>query len=206
LKIGKEQLGWLVAIPLLGIALIGLVLGLLNRPQPAPIEIIPALPTTTDLPTATSLPTVTPGPLRVYVSGAVLVPEVYTLPAGSIARDAVNMAGGFTADAVREAVNLAQILQDGMHIHVPAVGEEALAPAVRGETISVPAGLDGLININVATQAELEQLPGIGPSLAQEIIDYRQAHGPFTAVDEILNVSGIGPVKFEQIKDLITVD
>ena len=135
-----------------------------------------------------------------------LVPEVYVLPAGSIVRDVVGMAGGFTTDAAREAVDLAQAVHDGMHVHAPLVGETAPDPAAGTEPAADPADLTGPVNINVASQAELEQLPGIGPSLAQEIINYRQTHGLFAAVDEMVSVAGIGPAGFEQIKDLITVD
>ena len=92
-----------------------------------------------------------------------------------------------------------------MQIHVPAVGETVPAPPDRAPE-AFPDLFRDLININGATQPELEQLPGIGPSLAQEIIAFRETHGPFAAIDEITQVSGIGPAKYDQIKDLITVD
>ena len=72
--------------------------------------------------------------------------------------------------------------------------------------LSEPLTSSGPINLNTATSAELEQLPGIGPSIAQKVIDYRQTNGPFTAIEEIQNVSGIGPAKFEQIKDQVVVE
>ena len=92
-----------------------------------------------------------------------------------------------------------------MQIHVPAGGETGAAPSGRASE-ALPDLFSGLININRASQAELEQLPGIGPILAQEIIAFRETQGLFVAINEITQVSGIGPVKFEQIKDRITVD
>jgi competence protein ComEA len=184
-----------------------------RQAQPAPIEIIAPQPTAapaTPLPVATA----TPGPLRVYVSGAVVSPAVYELPPDSLINDAVRAAGGFAADADRAAVNLAQPAADGMQIHVPAVGQVAATPPA----VSLPVGDNstpavrmggittaGLININTATQTELEMLPGIGPSTATNIIAHREANGPFAAIEAIMDVPGIGEGKFEAIRDLITV-
>lgn len=163
---------------------------------PAPLVIEPPLPS------ATPLPTPTPSPMQVYISGAVAHPDVYTLPPGAIVRDAVDAAGGLTAEADRDRINLAQRLSDGEHVHIPRIGEAPTPIPQANEGTSAPSGP---ININTATQAELETLPGIGPALAQRIIDYREEHGPFTSIEQIQNVSGIGPAKFEAIKDLITV-
>src|SRR5690606_25448972 len=174
------------------------------RPAPIIIEPPPASPTPG--------PTATVQPLRVYITGAVLRPDVYSLPPGSIVRDLVRLAGDFTDAAAVEAVNLALPLADGMHVHVPAQ-DEVLAeppvisgPAPQANSLTGDAALPGaLVNINTASIAELETLPGIGPALAQKIVDHRAEHGPFATIEAILDVSGIGPAKFEAIRDLITV-
>jgi competence protein ComEA len=123
----------------------------------------------------------------------------YTLPLGSRIDDAVRAAGGPTADADLERINLAQILRDGQHIHVPRVGEVLPTPTPYG----LSAG--GRIDINLADAALLETLPGIGPTIAQRIIEYREMNGPFETAEQIQDVKGIGPTIFERIKDQITV-
>jgi competence protein ComEA len=154
--------------------------------------------------------------MNVFVSGEVAAPAVYELPAGSLIWDAVEAAGGFTAEAEREAVNLAQPVSNGLHVHIPAMGEAAeiplvsepmpLATAERVEvTIGEPAA-GALVNVNTATAAELELLPGIGPALAAAIIEYRTSNGPFTTVEELMDVPGIGPAKLEQMRALVTVE
>jgi competence protein ComEA len=189
----------------IGLALVAAITGLLLRYQrPAPITIEPPPPT------AVPTPTPTPGPILVYISGAVASPEVYALPAGSIVRDAVLAAGGLTGEADPDRINLAQHLNDGDHVHIPRVGEDAsavplAADAAAGSTDVTPTP-SGPININTATQEELEWLPGIGPALAARIIAYREAHGPFTSPEQIQNVSGIGPAKYADIKALIVTE
>lgn len=203
----KRNVVWLlsavVVTTALGMALLRLVEG---RARPAPIIIEPPPASPTPGPTATVQP------LRVYITGAVLRPDVYSLPPGSIVRDLVRLAGDFTDAAAVEAVNLALPLADGMHVHVPAQ-DEVLAeppvisgPAPQANSLTGDAALPGaLVNINTASIAELETLPGIGPALAQKIVDHRAEHGPFATIEAILDVSGIGPAKFEAIRDWITV-
>lgn len=179
------------------------------RPQPLELPPPAAVPTSTNAPEA--LATATLAPLAVYVTGAVRHPDVYELPPGSLAVAAVEAAGGFTAEADPVAINLARRLDDGMQLHVPSLAEAAPTPAPFSDPApavrSVPVDLfAGLVNINMATAAELEALPGIGPSLAERILAHREANGPFTAVEEILDVSGIGEAKFDAIRDLISVD
>jgi competence protein ComEA len=185
-----------------GLGVATMVLNGQTRPAPMVIEPAPA-------PQATA----TPAPLHVYVSGAVAHAAVYELPAGAIVGDAVERAGSFTEEAAVELVNLALPLHDGMHIHVPGREEAAGAvPPVVGDPAGglAPSALTtargGLVNINTATLAELDTLPGVGPSTAQKILDYRAANGPFGRIEEIMEVSGIGEGKFEQMKELITVE
>ncbi|MEZ4591228.1 MAG: helix-hairpin-helix domain-containing protein [Chloroflexota bacterium] len=196
---------------------VGMIVGaggvaLVGRAQPTPIVIQPPVPT------AQPQPSPTPGPLRVFVSGAVTAPAVYEMPHNAIVQQAVERAGGFTPEADTAVVNLALPLFEGMQIYVPTQDETAQQPpAVISEpvrSIGVDVGevtetaVDapaGLVNINSADVAELDTLPGIGPSTAEKIVEYRESNGPFATIDEITSVSGIGPAKFEQIQSFITV-
>lgn len=142
------------------------------------------------------------GEVVVHVAGAVSSPGVYTLPADSRVDDAVRAAGA-TADADLSQLNLAQKLADGQKITVPVAGA---APA-DGSSAATTADNDngGLININTATQEELESLPSIGEVRAQAIITYREEHGGFRTIDELKEVSGIGEKIFADIAPHITV-
>ena len=196
------------------IVLVCLILGggafiVARRPAPGPITIVtPTVPTFTPLPTLT--PTPTPAPLRVYVSGAVRVPDVYLLPPGSIVRDAIQAAGGPADDADLDRINLALALYDQQQVYVPCVGETTPAAPLPGDAPPpTPAASrdatspDGKVNLNTATLEQLDALPGVGPVIAQRILDYRDANGPFTAPEEIMEVKGIGPATYEKLQDLI---
>jgi competence protein ComEA len=158
-------------------------------------------------------PPPTPLPILVHVAGAVTHPGVYSLPQDSRVQDALNAAGGLLPEASAGFLNLAAPLQDGERIFLPtrvpttqpnAPGSAAdSTPASRSQAI--PTTVARRININTATLAELDTLPGIGPVTAQSIIAYREAHGPFNTIEDIMDVPGIGPATFERIKDLITV-
>lgn len=157
-----------------------------------------------------------PATVVVYVSGAVAAPGLVELPEGSRVGDAVTAAGGFAESADTAALNLARIVADGEQIDVPTVEEQASDPAaVSGQTGSAPASgssspsssaqTGGLVNINTATQAELETLPGVGPSTAKKIIDDRTANGPFKKKEDLKRVSGIGDKKYASLEASITV-
>jgi competence protein ComEA len=141
----------------------------------------------------TLLPTPMPGMLTVYVSGAVASPGVFTLPDGSRVDDAVQAAGGFAPGAEAERINLAVLLEDGQQIDVPGI--------VNTNHINA-----GRVNINTATVSELDALPGIGPTTAQTIVDYRLEHGEFQIIEDIQKVPGIGPATYNRIKDYITLE
>ncbi len=204
---------FLIAIGLIVGIIVAVLVMVLSRPiRPAAIEIkVPE--STASLATALPSLTETPGVLHVFVSGAVAVSDVYELPPGSLVKDAIVMAGGFTADANQFVLNQALTLNDGDHIHVPTMTETAETPPPLSTgaevTVRAPEGgsdiVEGLININTASQGELETLPGIGPALAQSIIDYRETIGLFETIEDIMKVSGIGTAKFEAMRDLITV-
>lgn len=139
----------------------------------------------------------------VDVKGAVLSPGVYALSSDERVIDALEKAGGLREEAATEAINLAQKLTDGMVIYVPTREEVGENQGV-SFTISPPPGQGtGKININLASVEELQKLPGIGPARAQAIVRYREEHGPFQSLEELTNVSGIGPKILENIKDQI---
>jgi competence protein ComEA len=150
------------------------------------------------------------------VTGAVVKSDVYFLPAGSIIKDAIAAAGGFTAEADRERINQALELQDQQQIHVPRLGEQDAPPPVQsapvsqrsspGSGVNAAPVSGGLINLNHASLEELDSLPGIGPAIAGRIIDYRQNNGNFKSIDELTEVSGIGPATLAKIRPLVTVE
>lgn len=137
--------------------------------------------------------------LTVHVAGAVVNPGVVTLDPGARVMDAVQQAGGPLPEADLDSLNLAQPVSDGQKITVPRKGEGV------GVQDGAASREGGRVNINTATKEELERLPGIGPTLAQRILDYREAHGGFRSVDELRKVSGIGPKKFEELKGLVEI-
>jgi competence protein ComEA len=148
-------------------------------------------------------PVPTEAPIIVHITGAVPRPGVYALPEGARVQDGISAAGGFLAEADKFGINLARVLEDGEQIDIPySAGASIVIPTPGIEVITSSSEL---IDINTAAQFELESLPGIGPTTAQKIIEYREANGPFASIEDIVNVSGIGPGTFERIKDLITV-
>ena len=185
---------WIIFLGIVGLVLTAVILIQVLRPSPQPILL------STATPQPASVATPTPYVLRVYVSGAVQYPDVYTLPQDSIVKDALQAAGGATEEADLERINLALPVSDGQQVHVPRLGDDTspVEPPSR-----LPAAASK-VNINTADLAALESLPGIGPSLAQRIIDYRQSNGPFTRIEDVMEVSGIGTATFEGIQDLIT--
>ncbi len=180
-----RRLAHFLAGLLAGLLAAGLLLLLISRPRGQPVEL---------------LPPPTPSPLRVHVAGAVARPGVYALQPGAIVQQALEAAGGAAPDAALEALNQAAPLEDGQQIVVPSRLAASASPAPPLSTAE-----NGRLNINTATPPELDRLPGIGPSLAQEIAAYREAHGPFQKIEDLLLVPGIGPAKLALIKDLVTV-
>lgn len=138
--------------------------------------------------------------IRVYVCGAVASPGVVEIPGGSRAEDALRAAGGFSQEAAREAVNLADWVNDGQKLYFPAQGEE-ISPENSGISDASP----GLVNINTADAAGLCTLPGVGESRAADIIAWREANGGFDSCEDIMKVPGIKDAMYEKIKDKIAV-
>jgi competence protein ComEA len=159
-------------------------------------------------------PPPTRSPLVVHVIGAVVKPGVYLMSEGTRVQDAVNAAGGLSAEADSNSINLAARLEDGQQVNIPgqdASPNESAALATSApfkvvETLTptaVPS--KSLININAATVEQLDALPSIGPVTAQSIITYRQQHGSFQRIEDIMDVPGIGQTTFDKIQKLITV-
>lgn len=212
--------GWLqrnfriLALALLWLLSLGGAALLARRPAPAPIEIIlPPTATMTPLPTATP----TPAPLRVHVSGAVRRPDVYVLAPDAIVKDAISAAGGFDAQADQASLNLAQPLYDGAQVYVPSQATAQAPPPVgvsapeatptaastnlSETTTTNPLASGAKININTASLSALEQLPGIGPAMAQRIVEGR----PYRSVEDIKRVKGIGEATYSKLAPYITV-
>jgi len=140
--------------------------------------------------------------MLVDVAGWVRHPGVYEFADGARVINAIEAAGGARPGAQLESLNLAAPLVDGTQILVVREGQEAPAP-VGGSGGGAVAG--GLINVNTASATELEVLPGIGEVIAQAIVDHRTENGPFTSVDQLLDVTGIGDATLEDIRELVTV-
>jgi competence protein ComEA len=163
---------------------------------------------TTTAPTATTSTVATATNLVVHVAGAVAKPGVVTLRAGSRVVDAIDAAGGARANADLDRLNLAAKLTDGERVAVPVRGQPAppLEPTTSGgDDAGGGSGASGPINLNTASLTQLESLPGIGPTLAQAIVDARERSGGFRSVDDLRRVRGIGDARFAQVKALVTV-
>jgi competence protein ComEA len=159
-------------------------------------------PTTLVAPTAPSLPTT--GTVSVHVAGAVERAGVYELDTGSRVQAAIAAAGGATADADPNALNLAAELIDGTRVYVPVVGEPLPVDARTTAAPASEAGPTGPVDVNRATAEELDALPGVGPATAAAIVAERERNGPFLTVDELTRVRGIGPAKLEALAGLVT--
>ncbi len=180
---------------LAGLCATALLLIIARRPAGHPVLLPPA-------PTAR--------PLRIHVTGAVVAPGVYDLPPGSIAQDALTAAGGVGPEADLSRINLAEPLVDGDQLNLPVLApmtSPASTPASgAGAPALAPPAASPKINLNTATAAELDALPGIGPVIAQRIVDYRAQHGPFARPEDLMEVSGIGEATFNRIKDAVVVN
>ncbi|MGN7394648.1 helix-hairpin-helix domain-containing protein [Peribacillus frigoritolerans] len=148
--------------------------------------------------------------IKVDVKGAVKSPGIFTAQAGDRVIDLISAAGSFTEKADTDKVNFAQIIEDQMVIYVPEIGEED-----KGDLENIQVGTSGdaitkgtsggLVNLNTATQEDLQTLTGIGPSKANAILEYRETIGKFKEVDELKQVTGIGDKTFERLRDSISV-
>ena len=181
----------------------------------APIQVVLPTPDSSDASAVTQADgPANAGPekdLRVYVSGAVRNPGVYRLRPENRLSDAVSAAGGATDEANLDAVNLARRVKDEEQYHIPRVGETPPSGTTLFEELNQQTGplndasCEGLMDLNVASVAQLETLPGIGTARANDIVVYRETNGAFASVEEVTEVSGVGPITLEKIRDLVTV-
>ena len=188
-----------------GLALLGAlaiaaaaVMLLTGDDETAPVLVVAPEPTALSQPEAPDI--------RVQVSGAVVSPGVYTMSEGDRVMDAVAAAGGVRPNANLSAMNLARRIEDEAHYHIPYADETRPATAQVSATSSRTRSNEGEpspLDLNTATAGELETLPGIGPVMAERIIAYREANGPFSSVDELDNVAGIGPKTLESLRPLV---
>ena len=190
-----------------------------NAPLTANNEGFNPLPSTTSKPTSAPDQVTQPASsqssqhddkIRVYVCGQVKKPSVMTISAESTAYDAVQLAGGMTAQADANRINLAAKLSDGQQLYVPAKGE-ATSSMIAEDSVTAPsaqtsrstkssASGSSMVNVNTASLSDLDSLPGVGPVIAQRIIDYRSQNGQFSSPEELLDVKGIGPKKLADMK------
>lgn len=186
-----RRLGVGAAIVLVVVALaVSVAIGFI-RSLDAPADDGEPVPVATD---SAQLPTI-----YVHVSGAVSRPGLYRLEDGARVVDVIAAAGGLAPDADDGAVNLARRLTDGEQLHVPVHGEADTADAAPG------VASDGRVNLNTADAAALDTLPRVGPAIAERIIEWREANGRFTSVDDLLSVPGIGDKMLASLRDLVTV-
>ena len=189
-------------------------------PPPPPEATIPFASSTIATDSLKTNPELLMASITVYVSGEVVKPGVYVLLATSRIIDALQAAGGPTAAADLVVVNLAAPLVDATQVFIPRIGSTPRATLPRPHAginlpttgtsggVSVGSGATsaiGIVDINSATLSDLDALPGVGPSTAQAIIDYRIANGPYASVDDLLNVRGIGPSKLAAMRARVRV-
>ncbi len=148
----------------------------------------------------TSAPTTVPSPLIVHVTGAVRTPGVYELRDGDRILDAISAAGGATSEGQPDRLNLAAPVTDGMQVRVPVEGEAAIVVGPPGDQ-----GGSGPVDLNTASAAQLEALPGIGPATAAAILSHREELGRFGSVADLLGVRGIGEAKLAALEELVVV-
>ena len=188
-----------VLIGFLGGLLIGGVILLFFLPQRGePIQLVTATPE------SAALTSTTPSTVQVHVTGAVKNPGVYVLLENARNIDAIAAAGGATSEADLERINLSEFIRDGQRVYVPYKGDP-ISTSERSSTISQSPTVPTLVNINTADADALMSLPGIGEVKAAAIIAYRETYGPFTSIEALLNVKGIGQSTLEGLREHITL-
>ena len=200
-SIGASSRMALAAVATIGVAVVAFVLLWPASTDPAPENSLPRASASSAAAGAAPA-TTTASVVIVQAAGAVVRPGLYRLTPGSRVDDLVQAAGGLAADADPDRVNLASLLTDGEKVYIPRVGEPL--PADAADT-SASSTATEVIDLNTASIADLDTLPGIGPATAQAIIDYRSQHGRFRSVDDLLNVRGIGPAKLDELRALVRV-
>lgn len=207
----SELLRWIISAMLMLVALFVLVSWLKPSADDNAAVLIDGVAQTAMLPSATTVslapvPTPTAVQIAIDVIGAVQQPGVYYLPERARVVDAIDAAGGLAPYADRDGINLAALVTDGQQLRVPEIGDATESAAVINDDGALTQNnASSLININTADTQTLEQLSGVGPVTAQAIIEYREANGPFQEIDDLENVSRIGPRTIDKFRDQVTV-
>ena len=178
------------------VAVVIVAIGFVRRPEPPRVVVQAAAPATRPI----ASPPV-PERLVVHLSGEVIMPGVYRLPVGARIEDALKAAGGATESGDIHRLNLAARLADGQQIMVPKRANPLLVSAPADIASPTP----GRINLNLASVAELDRLPGVGPVTAQRIVAFREQHGPFTSIDQLRQANLVNAATFEKIKELVAI-
>jgi competence protein ComEA len=203
---GSRKESW-VLVAVIGAAILG---ALVLWTRGAPAQIAPPARAPAEGAPAEALGATLPegGVVLVHVAGAVRRPGLYELSVGARVADAIDSAGGPRRNADLDTVNLAQVLSDAMKVEIPTRGKAVSAPPSPGATPGLAVGgttSAGVVSLNSADLAALEAIPGIGPVKAAAILQYRDEVGGFSSVEELLDVTGIGPATLESIRPYVTV-
>jgi competence protein ComEA len=191
---------------LIGLLATGGILLIARPERGVPITLMPA-PTLT--PSGLPKPTATPMPIQVQIKGQVNMPGIYKLEKETRLYDLIDLAGGLTENADIDRVNNVFILRDGDYFFIPSIGEkipDTARNAPGNNLLDDASFFDYPLNLNTATQAELESLPGIGPAKAMDIITYREQVGAYKTVDDLLNIAGIGSSTLDAIREYLSVE
>jgi competence protein ComEA len=191
---------------LIGLLVTGVLLLIARPTQGTPITLHPA-PSPT--PTRPPSPANTPEPILAQIGGAVQEPGVYSLPEDSRLSDLISLAGGLELGADIDRVNLAALLRDGVYFYIPVADEtipETASNAPGASEFDNDKTYDYPLDLNQASREELESLPGIGPSKAADILSYREEHGAFDCLEDLVNVTGIGDATVTSLQDYLFVE
>ena len=199
---------WLLLLTgvLIGLLAAGGILLIARPERGTPITLMPA-PTLT--PSGLPKPTATLTPIEVLIKGQVNKPGIYELEKETRLYDLIALAGGLTESADIDRVNNVFILRDGDYFFIPSIGEkipDTARNAPGNNPFDDASYFDYPLNLNTASQAALETLPGIGPTKAMDIINYREQVGAYKTVDDLLNIAGIGPSTLDAIREYLIVE
>jgi competence protein ComEA len=196
----------LLAGILIGLLTAGLVLLIATPIKGTPITLAPP-PSPT--PTAKPVPTKTPAPIQVQIGGEVNNPGIYNLACDARLDDLINLAGGLTPSADLLRVNYASLCNDGDYFYIPSQNElipETARNAPQNIHLQANPSFTYPLDLNQATKEELESLPGIGPTKAENILGYREHFGPFTTLEDLLEVEGIGQKTIESLREFLVIE
>lgn len=205
---GKRRDVWVLAALVVAVAIAGVLLWTRTPPAvvaPPAVARVPAAEAPGVGPHDAAGPATSSGDVFVHVAGAVARPGLYELAGGARVADAIDAAGGSTRRADLAALNLAEPVVDGAKVYVPRRGESSSVPVSTATPLPAATTTPAAVSVNTADQTALETIPGIGPVKAAAIIQYREEAGGFSSIDELLEVSGIGPATLESMRAYVTL-